>query len=109
MNVFIGLDVSLRSVAICVLSAEGELIEETNLDCEVKAISNHVRSKGYSVERIGFEAGTMSQALFHGLTAEDFDVACMESRQVSAAMSAMREWIHPVIATQAFNRSAGVS
>ena len=90
MNVFIGLDVSLRSVAMCVLSAEGDLIEETNLDCEVAAISDHIRTKGYSVERIGFEAGTMSQVLFHGLTAEGFDVVCMESRQVSAAMSAMR-------------------
>ncbi len=28
MNVFIGLDVSLRSVAMCVLGAEGDLIEE---------------------------------------------------------------------------------
>ena len=109
MNVFIGLDVSLRSVAVCVLGTDGNPIEETNLDCEVEAITDHIRTKGYSVERIGFEAGTMSQALFHGLTAEDFDVVCMESRQVSAAMSAMREWIHPVIATQAFNRSAGVS
>ena len=90
MNVFIGLDVSLRSVAMCVLSTEGDLIEETYLDCEVEAISDHIRTRGYSVGRIGFEAGTMSQALFHGLTAEGFDVVCMESRQVSAAMSAMR-------------------
>ena len=52
MNVFIGLDVSLRSVAMCVLGAEGDLIEETNLDCEVAAISDHIRTKGYSVERI---------------------------------------------------------
>ena len=38
MNVFIGLDVSLRSVAMCVLSADGDLTEETNLECEVEAI-----------------------------------------------------------------------
>ena len=32
----------------------------------------------------------MSQHLFFGLTAEGFDVVCMEARQVSAALSAMR-------------------
>ena len=64
MNVFIGLDVSLRSVAMCVLKADGDVVEEVNLDCEVGAISDHIRSRGYSVERIGFEAGTMSQPLF---------------------------------------------
>lgn len=90
MNVFIGLDVSLRSVAMCVLGADGSLIEEVSLDCEVDTISEYIRSKGHAVERIGFEAGTMSQTLYHGLTAAGFEVVCMESRQVSAALSAMR-------------------
>lgn len=39
---------------------------------------------------VGFEAGTMSQTLFHGLTAAGFNVLCMEARHVSAAQSAMR-------------------
>lgn len=95
MNVFIGLDVSLRSVAMCVLNVEGDLIEETNLECEVELISDHIRTQDYSVERIGFETGTMSQALFHGLTVEGFDMVCMEPRQVSAAMSAMRNKADP--------------
>ncbi|MEO1475770.1 MAG: hypothetical protein AAFS13_05255 [Pseudomonadota bacterium] len=90
MNVFIGLDVSLRSVAMCVLNADGSLIEEVSLDCEVDTISEYIRCKGYGIERIGFEAGTMSQTLYHGLTAAGFEVVCMESRQVSAALSAMR-------------------
>lgn len=90
MNVFVGLDVSLRSVAMCVLSADGDVIEEGSLDCEVEAITKHIRSKQYQIERIGFEAGTMSQTLFHGLSAEGFDVVCMEARQVKAALSAMR-------------------
>ncbi len=90
MNVFIGLDVSLRSVALCVLDATGNVIEEVNLPCEVREIADHTRTSKYAVERIGFEAGTMSQALFHGLAAEGFDVVCMEARQVSAALSAMR-------------------
>ncbi|MEM6898538.1 MAG: hypothetical protein AAF583_02045 [Pseudomonadota bacterium] len=91
ISIFIGSDVSLRSVAMCVLSADGDLIKEVDLDCEVNTISDYVRAKGSSVERISFEAGTNSQALFHGLTAEGFDVVCLGSCQVLAATSAITE------------------
>lgn len=90
MDVFVGLDVSLRSVAMCVLSPDGDRVEELSLPCEVIDIAEHLRSRGYSVKRIGFEAGTMSQTLFHGLSAEGFDVVCMEARQVAAQLAAMR-------------------
>lgn len=56
-----------------------------------KAISDHIRTEAYSVDRIGIEAGTMSQALFYGLIAEDFGLVCVESRHVSAAMSDKRD------------------
>lgn len=44
----------------------------------------------HPIERVGFEAGTMSQHLFYGLQALGFEVVCMEARQVSAGLSAMR-------------------
>jgi len=44
----------------------------------------------HPVEQVGLEAGAMSQHLFFGLSAEGFDVVCMEARQVNAALSAMR-------------------
>lgn len=90
MRVHIGLDVSLRSVAMCVLAESGAVVEEVKLPCDAVPIAEHIYAAGYDVQRIGFEAGTMSQLLFHGLRAEGFDVACMETRQVAAALSAMR-------------------
>lgn len=90
INVYIGLDVSLRSVAMCVLAEDGAIVEEAQLPCDPAPIAEHIEKAGYVVKRIGFEAGTMSQLLFHGLTAEGYDVACMETRQVAAALSAMR-------------------
>ena len=90
MNVYIGLDVSLRSVAMCVVDLKGGIVEELNLPCEVEPISAHIRAAGYEVERLGFEAGAMSQMLFHGLVDEGFETVCMESRQVAAALSATR-------------------
>ena len=39
---------------------------------------------------MGFEAGALTQYLTYGLQEAGYDVICMEARQVSAALSAMR-------------------
>ena len=90
MSYFVGLDVSLRSVALCVVDADGDIVMERALDCEVEAIDGYLREFDKPITKLGFEAGVMSQMLFHGLQALGYDVVCMEARQVSAALSAMR-------------------
>jgi transposase len=66
------------------------MLFEHELPCEIKVIAECLAGFPHPIERIGFEAGTMSQHLFFGLKAEGFDVVCMEARQVNAALSAMR-------------------
>lgn len=90
MEYYAGLDVSLRSCAVCVADSKGKVLFERELPCEVDDIAECLKRFGYPIERVGFEAGTMSQHLFFGLQAEGFDVVCMEARQVNAALSAMR-------------------
>ena len=90
MDYYAGLDVSLRSCALCIVDAKGTVLLERELPCEVSDIAVCLASFPHPIERVGFEAGTMSQHLFHGLKAEGFDVVCMEARQVNAAPSAMR-------------------
>ena len=45
MNVFVGWDVSLRSVALCVIDGDGAIIEERTLDFEVVVITPTQQSK----------------------------------------------------------------
>jgi len=90
MQYFVGLDVALRSLALCIIDGEGKIVLEQALLCEVEDITSCLEQFGHPIVRIGFEAGTMSQTLFHGLKAEGYDVVCMEARQVYAALSAMR-------------------
>ena len=90
MEYFAGLDVSLRSCALCIVDAKGGVVFERELACDVGEIADCLESFSHPIARIGFEAGTMSQHLFYGLTSNGFDVVCMEARQVSAALSAMR-------------------
>ena len=58
--------------------------------CEINDIAAYLRALSFPTERIGFESGSLSQHLFYGLTAERFVVVCMEARQVSAGLLAMR-------------------
>lgn len=90
MEYYAGLDVSLRSCAVCVVDGKGTVLYERDLPCEIEEIAGYLTALPVTIERIGFEAGTLSQHLFYGLKAEGFDVVCMEARQVSAALSAMR-------------------
>lgn len=90
MEYYAGLDVSLRSCAICVVDGKGTVLRESDLPCEIKEIAGYLTALAIPIERIGFESGTLSQYLFYGLKAEGFDAVCMEARQVSAALSAMR-------------------
>lgn len=74
MEYFAGIDVSLRSCAVCVVDNKGTVQLERELSCEVSDIIEFLAGFLYPIERIGFEAGTMSQHLFFGLQAEGFDV-----------------------------------
>jgi transposase len=90
MEYYVGLDVSLRSCAFCIVDSKGKVHLERELPCEIMDIVECLARFGHPIERVGFEAGAMSQHLFFGLQGEGLDVVCMEARQVSAALSAMR-------------------
>ncbi|MGJ8570220.1 MAG: IS110 family transposase [Hoeflea sp.] len=90
MDYYVGLDVSLRSCALCIVDTKGTVVLERELACEIDCIIECLSDFEFPIERIGFEVGTMSQHLYFGLQAANFDVVCMEARQVNAALSAMR-------------------
>jgi transposase len=90
MTYYAGIDVSLRSVNICVVDDDGERVAEAKLSSDVQEIVAYLDELEYSIDLVGLEAGTLSQYLTYGLQAADFEVVCMEAQQVKAALSAMR-------------------
>lgn len=90
MNNDAGIDISLRSVNICVIDDQGGFVAETKLDSEVTDIVAYLDGRNLDVSSIGLEAGTLTQYLTYGLQSAGFEVVCMEARQVKAALSAMR-------------------
>ena len=75
MDYFVGLDVSLRSVAICVVDADGKHVFERAVACEIEDIVGCLRDVPTGQCRIGFESGAMSQHLYFGLRKAGFDVS----------------------------------
>jgi transposase len=90
MTYYAGLDVSLRTVNICIIDGDGGVAAETKLPSDVQEIVAHLDELEFDVEIVGLEAGTLTQYLTYGLQYAGYDVVCMEARQVKAALSAMR-------------------
>jgi transposase len=90
MTFYAALDVSLRTVAICIVDQDGAIRLERSVRCELPDILRVLGDFGEPLAKVGFEAGVMTQHLTYGLRAAGHEVVCMEARQVSAALAAMR-------------------
>ena len=87
MNHYAALDVSLRSIHICVMDENGSIKAEGQTPSEVEDIIEFINSLDVEVNSIGFEAGTLTQCLSDDLQSAGFDVICMEAGQLKAALS----------------------
>ncbi len=90
MTHYVALDVSLRSVAICIVDNNGDIQLEKSVKAEIEDIVRLLRSFDGEIISVGLEAGVLTQYLTYGLQAAGYEVVCMEARQVRAALSAMR-------------------
>src|SRR5215204_7567581 len=84
-----GLDVSLEETSVCIVDGAGKIIRETQVASEPEALVGYFSSLDIKVERIGLEAGPLSQWLQAALRKAGFDVVLLETRHVKAALSAM--------------------
>ena len=89
MSVFIGVDVSLASSAICILGERGKVLKEAKIDSEPEAFVSFMQGLPYEIIGIGLEAGPLSQWLYKALTDVGFTVVLMETRRVKNALKAM--------------------
>ena len=89
MKKYAGIDVSLEASSICILDEAGLVIWEGRALSQPEVLSATLRHQGGALERVGLEAGPMSEWLFDGLTAAGFEVVLMETRHLQATLSAM--------------------
>src|SRR5215831_1831046 len=86
---YVGIDVSLELSSVCVVDGRGKVVKEAKVASEPEALVCFFKKLGVPLNRIGLEAGPLSQWLHAGLTQAGFETVLLETRHVKAALSAM--------------------
>lgn len=87
--IYVGIDVSLNSVAICVVDNAGKPIRDGTASADAPSIADYLEPFADQVQRVGLKAGPMSEWLTANLIQLGLPAICLEARQVNAALSAM--------------------
>src|SRR5437899_11634101 len=89
MNHYAGIDVSLESSTICVVDGAGKILREAKVASEPEALLAWFRLLSIPLDRIGLEAGPLSQWLYAALREAKFAVELLETRHVRDAFKSM--------------------
>jgi transposase len=86
---YAGIDVSLEQSAVCVVDGTGRIVREAKVASEPEALITWFASLATPLERVGLEAGPLSQWLYAGLREAGVAVELLETRHVRDAFKAM--------------------
>jgi len=86
MDQYVGLDVSLKSTAICVVDARGKIVREGVVVSDPEAIATFIASYAPEAVRIGLESGATSTWLWTELKQLGLPVICIDARHAKAAL-----------------------
>jgi transposase len=87
MALFVGLDVSLRTVSVCIVEADGTLVWEGKVVTEAPAVIKALAPYRKKIKLVGLEAGPLAEWLFGALTECRFNAVCIESRHAHRFLS----------------------
>jgi len=86
MEHYVGLDVSLKLTAICVVDQTGKIVREGTVASNPEAIAAFVKSHAPHVVRIGLETGATSTWLWTELKKMGLPIICIDARHAKAAL-----------------------
>ena len=86
MEHYVGLDVSLKSTAICVVDANGKIVREGAAATDPETIAAFIASYAPDAVRIGLETGATSTWLWTKLKRLGLPVICIDARHAKAAL-----------------------
>jgi len=83
---FVGLDVSQKLTAICVVDETGRRLWRGQCATDPGQIERMVKGHAGEDARVGIETGPMTPWLVHELRGRGLDVVCLDARHASAAL-----------------------
>jgi transposase len=87
---FVGLDVSVKETAVCVVDEAGKVVCEQKVPSEPDDIVTLLTSVGVDYGRVGIEAGPLSQWLVNGMAEAGLPVICVETRHMKSLLKAQQ-------------------
>lgn len=87
MKQYVGLDVSQKETAVCVVDQDGKVLFEGKVPSDPGALARVIGKRAPGAERIGFETGAMASWLWHELKRVGLPVVCVDARHAHAALS----------------------
>ncbi|MDX0061330.1 IS110 family transposase [Sinorhizobium meliloti] len=88
MKYYAGLDVSVKETSICIVDQTGKICREVKVTSHPDDLIVVLKDPAWNMERIGLEAGPLSQWLFEGLARAGLPVICIETRHTKAFLKA---------------------
>lgn len=88
MKYYSGLDVSVKETSICIVDETGRICREFKAVSHPDDLVAVLRDPAWNLDRIGLEAGPLSQWLFEGLALAGLPVICIETRHTKAFLKA---------------------
>lgn len=88
MKHFAGLDVSIKETSVCVLDQGGRVVRELKVPSHPDDLARILDDPTHPIDRVGLEAGPLSQWLFSGLAERGVPVVCIETRHTKAFLKA---------------------
>ena len=86
MEHYVGLDVSLKLTAVCIVDRTGAIECETMVPSDPVVIAEFINANAINVVRIGFESGATSTWLWTELNKMGLPVICIDARHAKAAL-----------------------
>jgi transposase len=88
MKHYAGLDVSIKETSVCVLDEDGRIVREIKVPSHPEDLADVLTDPAHPLDRVGLEAGPLSQWLFSGLAEKGVPVVCIETRHTKAFLKA---------------------
>lgn len=88
MKYYSGLDVSVQETAVCIVDETGKICREMKVVSHPDDLIAVLQDPAWNFERIGLEAGPLSQWLYEGLAKAGLPVICIETRHAKAFLKA---------------------
>lgn len=88
LEVYVGLDVSDKATAVCVVDRDGEVVWRGACATDPEVIAKTLKTRAPGAGRVVLETGALSAFLYHGLFERGVPVTCVCARHAKGVLSA---------------------